>query len=98
LVSGLSCPEKPLIAFAKIEEENAAKFSARTTALALSKGINLGEVMQIASEKYGGKGGGHNVAAGAQVPIEQIDDFIESVNNLVEKQVKGEDLGSKDNT
>ena len=98
LVSGLSCPEKPLIAFAKIEEENAAKFSARTTALALSKGINLGEVMQIASEKYGGKGGGHNVAAGAQVPIEQIDDFISSVNNLVEKQVKGEDLGSNDNT
>ncbi len=98
LVSGLSRPEKPLIAFAKIEEENAAKFSARTTAIALSKGVNLGEVMRIASEKYGGKGGGHNVAAGAQVPIDQIDDFIAEVNNLVEKQVKGEDLGSNNNT
>ena len=98
LVSGLSSPKKPLIAFAKIEEENAAKFSARTTAIALSKGINLGEVMRIASEKYGGKGGGHDVAAGAQVSIDQIDDFIATVNSLVEKQVKGKNLGSNNNS
>lgn len=97
LVSGLSNPEKPLLAFAKIEEENVAKFSARTTALALSKGINLGEIMRIASEKYGGEGGGHNVAAGAQVPIDQIESFLATVNSLVEKQLKGEDLGSNDN-
>lgn len=97
LVSGLANPEKPLLAFANIEEENAAKFSARTTEMALSKGINLGDVMRIASEKYGGKGGGHNVAAGAQVPIDQIEDFLISVNELVEKQLKGVDVGSKDN-
>jgi RecJ-like exonuclease len=98
LVSGLANPEKPLIAFANIEEENAAKFSARTTALALDKGVNLGDVMHVASEKYGGKGGGHNVAAGAQVPIDQLENFINTVNNLVEKQLKGEDLGSNNNT
>jgi single-stranded-DNA-specific exonuclease len=97
LVSGLANPEKPLIAFANIEEENAAKFSARTTAMALDKGVNLGDVMRVASEKYGGKGGGHNVAAGAQVPIDQLENFINYVNELVEKQLKGEDIGSKDN-
>jgi len=97
LVSGLANPEKPLIAFSNIEEENAAKFSARTTAMALSKGVNLGDVMRVASEKYGGKGGGHNVAAGAQVPIDQLENFINTVNELVEKQLKGEDLGSNDN-
>ena len=97
LVSGLANPEKPLIAFSNIEAENAAKFSARTTAIALSKGVNLGHVMRVASEKYGGKGGGHNVAAGAQVPIDQIEDFINSVNKLVAKQLKGEDVGSNDN-
>jgi single-stranded-DNA-specific exonuclease len=97
LVSGLANPEKPLIAFANIEEENAAKFSARTTAMALDKGVNLGVVMRVASEKYGGKGGGHNVAAGAQVPIDQLENFINYVNELVEKQLKGEDIGSKDN-
>ena len=97
LVAGLENPEKPLIAFANIEEENAAKFSARTTHVALSKGVNLGDVMRVASEKYGGKGGGHNVAAGAQVPIDQVENFVNSVNDLVGKQLKGEEVGSNDN-
>ena len=66
--------------------------------MALGKGVNLGDVMRVASEKYGGKGGGHNVAAGAQVPIDQLENFINTVNDLVEKQLKGEDLGSNDNT
>ncbi|MCX8153779.1 MAG: DHH family phosphoesterase [Candidatus Bathyarchaeota archaeon] len=97
LVSSLENPEKPLLAFANIEKENAAKFSARTTETALSKGVNLGEVMRIASETYGGKGGGHNVAAGAQVPIDQVENFIKTVNKLVGKQLRGEDVGSADN-
>jgi RecJ-like exonuclease len=98
LVSSLENPEKPLIAFAYIEKENAAKFSARTTETALSKGVNLSDVMRIASERYGGKGGGHNVAAGAQVPTDQVENFIRSVNELVGKQLRGEDLGSTDNS
>ena len=97
LVSGLEHPEKPLIAYANIEKENAAKFSARTTDMALSKGVNLGNVMHVASEKYGGKGGGHNVAAGAQVPIDQVENFINTVNDLVGKQLKGEEVGSNHN-
>jgi single-stranded-DNA-specific exonuclease len=97
LSTGLTNPEKPLIAYANIEKENAAKFSARTTAVALSKGVNLGDVMRVASEKYGGKGGGHNVAAGAQVPIDQVENFISTVNDLVGKQLKGEEVGSNDN-
>ncbi len=98
LVSGLANPEKPLIAFANIVKENAAKFSARTTDVALGRGVNLGEVMHAASEKYGGKGGGHNVAAGAQVPIDQVENFIDTVNELVGKQLRGEDVGSDDKT
>jgi single-stranded-DNA-specific exonuclease len=98
LVSGLENPEKPLIAFSNIEEENAAKFSARTTDAALSRGVNLGDVMRVASEKYGGKGGGHNVAAGAQVPIDQVENFVNAVNELVAKQLKGEEIGSNDNS
>lgn len=98
LVTGLENPEKPIIAYSKIEEENAAKFSARTTDMALRRGVNLGDVMRIASEKYGGNGGGHNVAAGAQVSINQIDGFITEVNYLVGKQLKGDEFGSNNNT
>jgi RecJ-like exonuclease len=97
LVSGLPNPKKPLIAYANIEKEGVAKFSARTTAIAINKGVNLGEVMCLAAEKYAGKGGGHNIAAGAQVPIAQIENFITSVNDLVGKQFKGDEFGSNDN-
>ncbi|MDH5481500.1 MAG: DHH family phosphoesterase [Candidatus Bathyarchaeota archaeon] len=94
LSTNLPSPEKPLIAYANVEEEGLAKFSARTIDIMTNKGINLGEVMQVAAEKCQGNGGGHNVAAGAQVPIESIDAFIQIVNELVGRQLKGEKIGS----
>ncbi len=98
LTGSLPNPEKPLIAYANVESQNAAKFSARTTESAIRKGVNLGDVMRIASEKCTGNGGGHNIAAGGQVPIEQIANFINIVNELVGKQLKGEKIGSNNNT
>jgi RecJ-like exonuclease len=97
LSSGLPNPEKPLIAYANVEEEGLAKISARTMDSMTDKGVNLGDVMQVAAEKFKGKGGGHNVAAGAQVPKDKINAFIEVVNDLVGKQLKGEKIGSGNN-
>jgi single-stranded-DNA-specific exonuclease len=94
IVSTLANNEKPLLAFANIEAENAAKFSGRTTEAALRKGVNLGDVMRLASEANGGKGGGHNIAAGAQVPLDKIESFIKTADELVGRQLKGEKLGS----
>ncbi len=50
--------------------------------------------MRLASEANGGKGGGHNIAAGAQVPLDKLDSFITTANELVGRQLKGEKLGS----
>ncbi len=97
IVSGLANNEKPLIAFANVEKEQATKFSARTTEAAIRKGVNLGEVMRLASEANGGKGGGHNIAAGAQTPIDKVESFIKTVDELIGRQLKGEKLGSNDN-
>jgi RecJ-like exonuclease len=94
LVSTLPNNLKPLLAFANIKEENAAKFSGRTTEAALQKGVNLGDVMRIASEQHGGKGGGHNIAAGAQVPLDKIEAFLKTADELVGRQLGGEKLGS----
>ena len=94
IVSSLTNNEKPLIAFANVEEEAAAKFSGRTTEAAIRKGVNLGEVMRLASEAHGGRGGGHNIAAGAQVPLDELNGFIRDVNELVGKQLKGEKIAS----
>lgn len=98
IVGGLANNEKPLIAFANVEKEQAAKFSSRTTEAAIRKGVNLGEVMRLASEVHGGKGGGHNIAAGAQVTLDKIGDFIKTVDELVGKQLRGEKLGSDNNS
>jgi len=94
LSTSLPNPEKPLIMYANVEEEGIAKFSARTVDIVTNKGANLGDVMQVAAEKCLGKGGGHNIAAGAQVPIENINTFIKLVDKLVGKQLKGEKDGS----
>jgi RecJ-like exonuclease len=94
LSGSLPNPEKPLIAYSSVEGEDIAKISARTSDTVTSRGLNLGEIMQVAAERFLGKGGGHNVAAGAQVPMEDIDDFIKTVDELVGKQLKGEGIGS----
>jgi RecJ-like exonuclease len=97
IVQGLPNDEKPLIAFANLEKEQVAKFSGRTTEAAIRKGVNLGEVMRLASETHGGNGGGHNIAAGAQVPLDKIEGFVKTVDELVGRQLRGENIGSNSN-
>lgn len=94
LSSSLPNPEKPLIAYANIEGEEIAKISARTTETVVSRGVNLGEIMQVASAMFQGKGGGHNVAAGAQISVANLSDFIKVVDELVGKQLKGDRVES----
>jgi single-stranded-DNA-specific exonuclease len=94
LSGGLPTPEKPLIAYANVEDQGLAKISARTVDAVVARGINLGDIMQTAAEKCDGKGGGHNIAAGAQVPLEKINTFISIVNELVGQRLKGENNGS----
>jgi single-stranded-DNA-specific exonuclease len=97
IVSGLVNSEKPLLVFAKVEKEEAAKFSARSTASGISKGIDLSQVMRLASKMFDGKGGGHNIAAGAQVPLSKVDEFIKTVDELVGKQLRGEKIAGDGN-
>ena len=96
LTGALPNPEKPLIAFANVEEQGLAKISARTVDMIVAKGVNLGDIMQAAAEQCDGKGGGHNVAAGAQVPLEKIDDFIRIVDELIGQKLKGGSVESRD--
>ncbi len=98
MVAGLpNSSQKPLIAYAKVDGEDSVKFSSRTTETVLQKGVNLGDVMRVASEKHLGKGGGHSIAAGAQVSMNQIDEFVITVDELVGRQLKGETFASNDN-
>jgi len=92
LSSSLPNPEKPLVAYANVQDEGIAKFSARTIDTMVNRGINLGEIMQAAAEKFGGKGGGHNIAAGAQVAISDVEGFVKTVDELVGRQLRHEQV------
>ncbi len=97
LITGLPNIEKPLLAYANVPGEGLAKFSARTTDIAVTKGVNLGEIMRLASEAVQGKGGGHNIAAGGQAPIEKAEEFVKIANELVAKQLRGERIAGNNN-
>jgi len=88
LSTSLAKPEKPLIGYSLVPKEKAAKISARATALPADKSVNLGEIMHEAAEKFSGRGGGHDVAAGAQVPIEHLESFLKLVDEIVGNQLK----------
>ena len=94
LSTSLPNPEKPVIAFSIVPGEEMVKISARTLDILTSRGLNLGEIMRVAADKYLGRGGGHNIAAGAQVPIANLDSFINSVDQLVQKQLEATQRGS----
>jgi len=85
---------KPIIAYATISGEDQVKVSSRGSEPLIQRGLNLGDIMKVASEKYSGRGGGHDVAAGAQVPINDVEAFIKLVNDLVKRQLAGEKIGS----
>ena len=85
LSTGILKNEKPLIASA-LAEEGLIKVSARATEPMAAKGLDLGEVMKRASESFNGRGGGHDIAAGAFLPEDGEGAFIELVDRLVGEQ------------
>ena len=89
----LSKLKKPIIIYSVVSGEDMVKVSARALEPIINKGLDLGEVLRVAAEKPSGRGGGHDIAAGAQVPIKKIESFIKLVDKLVKKQLKGKPLG-----
>ncbi|HDO41772.1 MAG TPA: DHH family phosphoesterase [Candidatus Bathyarchaeota archaeon] len=88
LSTNLPKPDKPLIAYSFIPREKILKISARTTDLLARNGLNLGEIIRVAAEKCSGVGGGHDIAAGAQIPYERKMEFLRNVNLLVKEQIE----------
>ena len=88
---------KPIIAYAAVPSEKIVKVSARALDPLVEKGLDLGEIMRVAAEKCSGRGGGHNIAAGAQIPIEHVETFIKLVDMMVKEQLGKVEDRSKNN-
>lgn len=87
LGQGILKEMKPIVSTAVSEDEQ-VKVSARGTEELASRGLHMGVVMHKAAEAVGGGGGGHDVAAGAYVPIDKEEEFIAKVNSLVPEHLK----------
>jgi RecJ-like exonuclease len=70
-----------------ITTEGEIKVSARGTRTLVNNGLDLSVVMKKSSEKVGGVGGGHNIAAGATIPKGCENDFLVFADKLVKKQM-----------
>lgn len=77
--------DKPLIGFNV--GTDSTKVSSRGTRKLINKGLNLSIVMREASEKVGGSGGGHDIAAGAVIPRGKEKQFVELANEIVKEQL-----------
>lgn len=85
--SGLFKMEKAIIVATRTKKGE-VKVSARASDWLVERGVNLGAALQAIAEKCSGMGGGHNVAAGAQIPEEKREDFIKLVDAAICNQIK----------
>jgi RecJ-like exonuclease len=79
LNSGEADTSIPLLAFTRCDDGKNTKVSIRASRNLSDSGLNLSEVMHDAAAAAGGIGGGHNIAAGAQIPIGKEKEFLEKV-------------------
>jgi RecJ-like exonuclease len=80
-----SSQNMPIIAF--VDAEDGIKVSARANRNLVDHGLDLSAVMRTAAEIVGGLGGGHTVAAGATIPPDQKDKFLDIVEDLISAQI-----------
>lgn len=79
-------PDKPFVTLNEVEGN--IRVSARGTRKLVAAGLDLAAAMREASASLGGIGGGHDVAAGATIPRGTALKFIDTVDSIIEKQLK----------
>ena len=76
--------QKPIVGYTHIDDDEPGyKVSLRCSRLLGYEGIHYGNLVRDISEKCGGSGGGHSVACGAYIPEDNMDKFINLLNNTV---------------
>ncbi|MDQ1280974.1 MAG: single-stranded-DNA-specific exonuclease [Thermoproteota archaeon] len=80
--SGFFNENKPIIALTSTET-GMIKVSGRIPNNVLDKKLNLGTIFDKASTQFSGSGGGHDVAAGAQLPQGLENEFIKLIDQMI---------------
>lgn len=72
-------------AFGLTEVDENIDLSARGTKEMVNKGLDLGSLCRKIASKYEGNGGGHDIAAGATIPKNRLDQFLDDMDKEVGK-------------
>ena len=78
--------KKPVIGFTQTDDEG-LKVSLRCSRLLSYDGIHFGNIIREISREVGGTGGGHAMACGAYIPVENKCQFIELFNEKLTGQL-----------
>ena len=78
--------DSPVVMGVANAEKEKSKVSSRASKELVEKGLNLGEIIGEICEELDGEGGGHNVAAGAKIPRENKDEFIEMLEEKISQE------------
>ena len=84
--AGILGTEKALIVLARTSNGK-IRVSARAPRALIEKNVNLDLAMRASAEKVSGIGGGHDVAAGAQIPEDELDTFLKEVDETIQSQM-----------
>lgn len=86
LGSGRVDDDVPIIAM-MLSDDGKIKVSGRGNQKMIARGLNLSSAMREAAASVGGVGGGHDIAAGASVPIDQVEPFLKRIDAEVARQM-----------
>lgn len=79
--------EKPLLSLVRKDDE--LHVSCRGNQYLVGRGLDLGFAMKEAAVRLDGHGGGHKIAAGATISSDKEEEFLEMVDAVVVRQLKG---------
>lgn len=81
-------PDKPILVMCEDSlDPSKTKISMRTRPEVVNRGVDLQKALSLACERFdGSSGGGHRIAAGAFIPREAEQEFIEDVNRILGQQ------------
>jgi len=80
---------KPIVSAVLTKNGKKLKISCRADYNLVNKGINLGLAARLAAEAVGGLGGGHDIAAGAEIPLNSEEQFLKIFDEIIGKQISG---------
>ena len=76
---------KPILVFAISEKNGYVKVSMRIPK-GIEKEIDVGYILDEASTKVGGSGGGHRAAGGANIPVEKLNEFVRILRDNLSRE------------